>query len=30
MAGVPLEEYAEDHPALRRGIEHFGPVGSGR
>jgi ribulose-bisphosphate carboxylase large chain len=28
--GIPLEEYAEDHEALRRGIDHFGPVGSGR
>jgi ribulose-bisphosphate carboxylase large chain len=30
MAGVPLEEYAEDHEELRRAIEHYGPVGSGR
>jgi ribulose-bisphosphate carboxylase large chain len=30
MAGVPLETYAEDHEELRRAIEHFGPVGSGR
>jgi ribulose-bisphosphate carboxylase large chain len=28
--GVPLEEYAEDHAELRRAIEKFGPVGSGR
>jgi ribulose-bisphosphate carboxylase large chain len=30
MRGIPLTEYAEDHEALRRAIEHFGPVGSGR
>jgi len=30
MEGVPLEEYAEDHEELRRAIEHYGPVGSGR
>jgi ribulose-bisphosphate carboxylase large chain len=30
MAGIPLAEYAEDHEELRRGIERFGPVGSGR
>lgn len=30
MQGIPLETYAEDHEALRRAIEHFGPVGSGR
>jgi ribulose-bisphosphate carboxylase large chain len=30
MQGIPLEEYAEDHEELRRGIEQFGPVGSGR
>jgi len=30
MEGIPLEEYAEDHEELRRAIEHFGPVGSGR
>ena len=30
IAGVPLEEYAEDHEELRRAIEHYGPVGSGR
>ncbi|MFC7009383.1 ribulose-bisphosphate carboxylase large subunit family protein [Halalkalicoccus salilacus] len=30
MAGVPLEEYAEDHEELRRAIDHYGPVGSGR
>jgi ribulose-bisphosphate carboxylase large chain len=30
MAGVPLAEYAEDHEELRRAIEQFGPVGSGR
>jgi len=30
MEGIPLEEYATDHEALRRAIEEFGPVGSGR
>jgi ribulose-bisphosphate carboxylase large chain len=30
MDGVPLEEYAEDHEELRRAIDHYGPVGSGR
>jgi len=30
MSGVPLEAYAEEHAELRRGIEQFGPVGSGR
>ncbi|MFB6120814.1 MAG: ribulose-bisphosphate carboxylase large subunit family protein [Halobacteriaceae archaeon] len=30
MEGVPLEEYAEDHAELRRAIEKFGPVGTGR
>jgi ribulose-bisphosphate carboxylase large chain len=30
MQGIPLEEYAEDHAELRRAIDHFGPVGSGR
>lgn len=30
IEGVPLEEYADDHEELRRGIEHYGPVGSGR
>jgi ribulose-bisphosphate carboxylase large chain len=30
MEGIPLEEYAEDHEELRRAIETFGPVGSGR
>jgi ribulose-bisphosphate carboxylase large chain len=30
IAGVPLEEYAEDHEELRRAIEQYGPVGSGR
>ena len=30
MEGIPLEEYAEDHEELRRAIERFGPVGSGR
>lgn len=30
MEGIPLEKYAEDHEELRRAIEHFGPVGSGR
>jgi ribulose-bisphosphate carboxylase large chain len=30
MEGIPLEEYAQDHEELRRAIEHYGPVGSGR
>jgi ribulose-bisphosphate carboxylase large chain len=30
MRGIPLEEYAEDHEELRRAIDHYGPVGSGR
>lgn len=30
MEGISLEEYAEDHEELRRAIEHYGPVGSGR
>jgi len=30
MQGISLEEYAKDHEELRRGIEQFGPVGSGR
>lgn len=30
MAGIPLEKYAADHRELRRAIEHFGPIGSGR
>ena len=30
IRGIPLETYAEDHEELRRAIEHFGPVGSGR
>lgn len=30
MEGIPLEKYAEDHVELRRAIEQFGPVGSGR
>ena len=29
MAGIPLEEYAEEHEELRRGIEHYGPIGRG-
>ena len=24
--GIPLEEYAKDHPELQRAIEHFGPI----
>ncbi|MFB6105763.1 MAG: ribulose-bisphosphate carboxylase large subunit family protein [Halobacteriaceae archaeon] len=30
MAGVPLDEYAEDHPELRAALEYYGPVGNGR
>lgn len=30
MKGIPLEEYAESHEELRRAIEYYGPVGSGR
>ena len=30
MNGIPLEEYAEAHEELRRAIDHYGPVGSGR
>ncbi len=28
--GIPLDEYVKDHEELRRTIEKFGPVGSGR
>lgn len=30
MEDIPLGEYAENHEELRRAIEHYGPVGSGR
>lgn len=30
IEGIPLEEYAEEHDELRKAIEFYGPVGSGR
>lgn len=30
MQGIALDEYAKDHDELRRAIEQFGPVGTGR
>jgi len=30
MQGITLEEYAEEHEALRTAIDYFGPVGEGR